>query len=104
MDKPYSVSLQGMDDLPAAEKIASEVRFIKEIERALGGAEAVVSVYRAWREASENEATEVRQETWALAKQWAKAFETAQRAGLKNIGEGDAHFELQLARQPAESV
>ena len=61
-------------------------------------------MYRAWREASENEATEVRQETWALAKKWAKAFETAQRAGLKNIGEGDAHFELELARPHAESL
>jgi hypothetical protein len=104
MDKPYCVSLQGMEGLPAAEKISAEVRFITAIERALGGADAVVEVYRAWREASENEATEVRKETWALATQWAKAFETAQRSGLKNIGEGDAHFELQLARQPADSL
>ena len=104
MDKPYSVSLQGIEGLPAAEKISAEIRFIKEIERALGGAEAVVAVYRAWREASENEATDVRKETWALATQWAKAFETAQRAGLKNIGEGDAHFELQLERQHAQSL
>lgn len=104
MDKPYSVSLQGIEGLPAAEKISAEARFIKEIERALGGADAVVAVYRAWREASENEATEVRQETWALAAQWAKAFETAQRAGLKNIGEGDAHFELQLERKYEQSL
>ena len=104
MDKPYIVSLRAVEGLPATEKISAELRFIKEIERALGGAEAVVSVYQAWREASENEASEVRQETWALATLWAKAFDTAQRAGLKNIGEGDAHFELQLARQSAENL
>jgi hypothetical protein len=103
MDKPYAVCLQGGEGLPAAEKISAEVRFIKAIERALGSAEAVVAVYHAWREASENDATEVRKETWALAGQWAQAFEAAQRAGLKNIGEGDAHFELHLARQHAES-
>ena len=67
IDQPYAVSLQGVEGLPAAEKISAEVRFVKAIESALGGADAVVSVYRAWREASENEATEVRKETWALA-------------------------------------
>ena len=103
MDKPYSVSLQGVEGLPAAERIAAEVRFIKDLERTFGSAEAVVVVYRAWREASECEASELSAETSSLAVKWPKAFETAQRAGLKNIGEGDAHFELQLERQPAES-
>ncbi|UUZ74979.1 hypothetical protein LP414_23110 [Polaromonas sp. P1(28)-13] len=50
MDRPYSVSLQGEEGLPAAEKISAEVRFVKELERSLGSAEAVVAVYRAWRE------------------------------------------------------
>jgi hypothetical protein len=59
MDKPYSIALQGIDALPAAEKIAAEVRFVKSIERSLGSAEVVVLVYRAWLEASESEATEV---------------------------------------------
>lgn len=103
MDKPYSVSLQGVEGLPAVERIAAEVRFIKDLERTFGSAEAVVAVYRAWREASECEASELSAETSSLAVKWPKAFETAQRAGLKNIGEGDAHFELQLERQHAES-
>lgn len=96
MDKPYSVVLQGVDGLPTAERISAEVRFIKELERSFGSAEVVVEVYRAWREASECDASELSAGTSSLAVKWPKAFDTAQRAGLKNIGEGDAHFELHL--------
>lgn len=100
MDKPYSVALQGVDGLPPAERIAAEVRFIKDLERSLGSADAVVAVYRAWQEASESEANQLSAETSSLAVKWPKAFDTAQRAGLKNIGDSDAHFELNLDRQP----
>ena len=79
--------------------ISAEVRFIKELERSLGGEEAVVRVYRAWCEAAEAEASELNEETSSLAVKWPMAFNTAQRAGLKNIGEGDAHVELHLVRQ-----
>lgn len=99
MAKSYLVSLEGVEGLPSAGKIAAEVSFIKQLERSLGSEEAVVEVYRAWMEASESDATEVSKEIWALAAKWSKAFEAAQRAGLKNIGEGDAHFELHLESQ-----
>lgn len=101
MDRPYSIALQAVDGLQPAERLAAEIRFIKDLERTLGGADAVVAVYRAWQEASESEASELSPETSSLAVKWPKAFDTAQRAGLKNIGESDAHFELHLNRQPA---
>ena len=101
MDKPYVVSLQGFDGLPAAERISAELRFIKELERSLGSADAVVDVYRAWRDACECEASELCPLTSGLAVKWPKAFDLAQRAGLKNIGESDAHFELRLETQSA---
>jgi hypothetical protein len=101
MDKPYVVSLQGVDGLPAAERISAELRFIKELERSLGSADAVVDVYRAWRDACECEASELSPLTSSLAVKWPKAFDLAQRAGLKNIGESDAHFELRLETQSA---
>jgi hypothetical protein len=104
MDKPYSVSLQGIEGLPPAEAVAADVRFIKALERALGSSDAVVEVYRAWLEASESDATEISSKVWALATQWPKAFQTAQQAGLKNIGECEGHFELHLDRQPVESA
>ena len=101
MTQPYAVSLAGVECLPPAERISAEVRFVKDLERSLGSAEAVAAVYRAWLEASECEASELSAQTSTLAAKWPKAFDTAQRAGLKNIGEGDAHFELHLQRQPA---
>ena len=48
MQKPFFVSLQGVEDLTPAERISVEVRFIKELERSLGGEVAVVEIYRAW--------------------------------------------------------
>jgi hypothetical protein len=101
MNKTYSVSLQGVEALPATERIAAEIRFIKELERSLGSEDSVVEVCRAWRDAGESEAGELSPETSSLAVKWPKAFNAAQRAGLKNIGEGDAHFELHLERQAA---
>ena len=101
MDKPYSVCIEGIDSLPLAEIAAANTRFIKTLERQLGSSEAVVEVYQAWLEASENPASEVKAQTWAMAIKWTKAFQAAQQAGLKNIGEGDAYFEMQLERQSA---
>lgn len=43
MNKPYAVSLHGVEALPPAERIASKVRFIKELERSLGSEDAVVA-------------------------------------------------------------
>lgn len=99
----YSVSLQGVEALPAAERIAAEIRFVKELERGLGTDAGIVDVYRAWCDAAEAEASELSAGTASLAAKWPKAFNAAQRAGLKNIGEGDAHFELHLARQSADA-
>jgi len=101
MDKLYSVALHGVDGMPGNERISAEVRFIKELEKSLGSAEAVVAVYRAWQEASECDSSALSAETSTLAIKWPKAFDVAQRAGLKNVGESDAHFELQLQRQHA---
>lgn len=99
MNEPYVVSLHGVEGLPAAERISAELRVIKELDRGLGGVEAVVETYRAWRDACECDASELSASTASLAVKWPKAFETAQRAGLKNIGESDAHFEIHLAQQ-----
>ena len=103
MDKPYSVCLQGVDSLPLAEIAAAKTRFIMTLERQLGSSEAVIESYQAWLEASENPASEVKAQTWAMAIEWSKAFQAAQQAGLKNIGEGEGevHFEMKLERQIA---
>ncbi|MFC6284945.1 MULTISPECIES: hypothetical protein [Polaromonas] len=96
MEKPYVVSLETLTALPAAEKISAEMRFIKELDKSLGGPESVVSTFMAWKEACESDAAELSADVASLAVKWPKAFEAAQRAGLKSIGEGEAHFELHL--------
>ncbi len=94
--KPYVVSLEHVTAMPAAEKISAELRFIKELDKSLGGSESVVATFMAWKEACDCDAAELSSDVASLAVKWPKAFEAAQRAGLKNIGEGEAHFELQL--------
>jgi len=93
--KPYVVSLEHVTPMPAAERISAELTFIKELDKSLGGSEAVVTTFLAWKEACESDAAELSSDVASLAVKWPKAFESAQRAGLKNIGD-DAHFELHL--------
>lgn len=45
MRRPYTVALQGWPELPATNRIAAEVRFISEFERALGGLEGIAPAY-----------------------------------------------------------
>lgn len=94
--KPYVVSLEHVTPMPAAEKISAEMRFIKELDKSLGGSDLVVATFMAWKEACDCDAAELSSDVASLAVKWPKAFESAQRAGLKNIGEGEAHFELHL--------
>jgi hypothetical protein len=104
MTRPYTVALRDAPELPSAERIAAEVRFIKEIERALGSAEDVARIYRAWVDASESVANELDAESASLAVRWPKAMTAATRAGLRNVSEmSEAHFELRLERAGAAS-
>ena len=104
MNKPYTVSLQDASDLPARERIEAEVHFVRELEKALGGEEAVVEVYRCWLDASESGANEIDGRTAANAARWPKAADAARQAGLRKLGDvGPAHFEVKLERGRALS-
>lgn len=103
MGKPFVVALLEARDLPVAERINAEVRFLRELERALGGPNEVAAVYRAWIDASENDATNVDSNTAKQAVRWPKAAEAAHRAGFRDIGDiGEAHFEVRLFRAAAQ--
>ncbi|MDP2033963.1 MAG: hypothetical protein Q8K29_11190 [Polaromonas sp.] len=102
MEKPYMVALEEANDLPPAERIAAEVRFVREIERTLGSSEDVATVYRAWLEASESDVASLGEVTANLAARWPRAADAAYRAGFKGIGDiGEAHFKLRLPRASA---
>lgn len=96
MNEPYFVRLHGTARLPIAQRTAIELLFINELESCLGGAEAVVEAYRAWRDACECDANELSASTADLAVMWPSAFDTTQRVFLKKIGESNAHFEIHL--------
>lgn len=102
MEKPYTVALEEANDLPRAERIAAEVRFVREIERTLGSSEEVAAVYRAWLEASESDVASLGEVTANRAARWPRAADAAYRAGFKGIGDiGEAHFEPRLSRASA---
>jgi hypothetical protein len=102
MNKPYTVALEDAGSVPSAQRISAEVRFITALERALGSAEDVACVYRAWVDASENQASDVDAESAQLAVRWPRAFDTARQAGMREIGElPEAHFIVRLERAQA---
>jgi hypothetical protein len=98
----YTVALQDGRDLPTRERIDAEVRFARELERALGGKEAVAEVYKAWMDASEFEANQIDNSTAVKAVRWPRAFDAARQAGFSKLGDiGEAHFEVRLERHSA---
>ncbi|MFC5499437.1 hypothetical protein ACFPOE_17965 [Caenimonas terrae] len=104
MSHPYTVALEDAQDLPSSNRITAETRFAASIERALGGADAVASTYRAWVNASESDASHLDRDTAALAVQWPRAFDAARQAAMRDIGElPGAHFEVRLERAHAGS-
>lgn len=101
MPKPYIVALQDASALPPPIRIEAEVRFARELERALGGEEAVAEALSSWMEASESEASTLDAATAASAVRWPRAVEAATRAGLSKLGECEAYFEVRLDRHQA---
>jgi hypothetical protein len=102
MTKPYTVALENAGAVPSAQRISAEVRFITALERAFGSADDVARVYRAWVDASENQASDVDAESAQLAVRWPRAFDTARQAGMREIGElPEAHFTVRLERAHA---
>ena len=101
MNKPYTVALEDAGTIPSAQRISAEVRFISSLERALGSAEDVARVYRAWVDASENQASDVDAESAQLAVRWPRAFDMARQAGMREMGElPEAHFTVRIERKP----
>lgn len=85
MDKPYTVALIGWPELPAAAKIAAEVRFATEFERLLGGSDRVMP---AWVE-HEITVEEIRgpADMRPLETAYAQAIAAASDAGWRGLAE-----------------
>jgi hypothetical protein len=71
----------------------AEQRFRRELDKQLGG--DVVPALRAFQNASESVESDLTKEEIALAKRWAKAYDSARTAGFRDIGDvQEAYFEV----------
>ena len=96
----YRVHLE-CPGLPAANRIHAEVRFAKALERALGGADAVVLAFQAWNTLSESSPEDVRAEDVTQARAWQRASDQARQAGMQELGSEEAYFEVTLREASA---
>ena len=81
-------------DYPAVDALkVAEQRFRRELDRQLGA--EVVRALRAFQNASESSETDLTKDELALARRWAKAYDTARTAGFRDLGDTDeAYFEV----------
>jgi len=71
----------------------AEQRFRRELEKQLGA--DVLPVMRAFQNASESSDTDLTKTEIALAARWIKAYDTARKAGFRDLGDTDeAYFEV----------
>lgn len=85
MDKPYTVALLGWPELPAPARIAAEVRFIIEFERALGGLDGIAQAYAEQEEVIES--LQGPDDLRPLHTSWARSKEIAALAGWRGLPE-----------------
>ncbi len=89
-DCPYSITEQA--------KHNAETKFQRTLERNLGEPEDVLQVYRAWQNAMETDESELSTHEKTLAQKWVEALYKAQTAGLSELGECEAYFDLRVQR------
>lgn len=75
--------------------------FSRELERTLGGPDAVVAAYRAWQAAEDTAEAEMAPDL-ALAKRWMAAAARARNDGPREVGETEAWFGIKLVRLAAD--
>ena len=98
IETTYSVALRDYPELPAKERTAAEARYLRVLERKLGGPDVVADALRAVMQLEESDGNDVSAEDLAMCGQWTKAANAAREAGYQGLGEVDgAYFEVRLA-------
>ncbi len=99
------MALQEAHYLPTRDRIDAEVRFVRELERVLGGSEYVAETYAAWLAVTECHANEIDRARAISAARWPVAMNAANHAAFAQLGDvGEAHFEVRLERHAACQV
>ena len=94
----YTVALRDFPDLQDKDRIAAETRYIRALERQLGGADAVAQALRTVLRLEESDGSDISAEDKATAGRWVKAANAAREAGYQSLGESEgAYFDVQLA-------
>jgi hypothetical protein len=97
MKPSYTVVLQNCTAVPPRFRIDAEIRFARELERVLGGAEFVAETYGAWDEINQSGTSHIGKHTAANAARWRVAMNAATQAGFTGLGDmGAGHFEVRL--------
>lgn len=93
----YTVTLQDFPEIPADLRIQAEHRFVRTLERSLGGVDEVRPAYKAWSSAEDSSESELSLEEKALASRWQRAALKARQEGFNGLGEvQEAYFEVRL--------
>lgn len=95
----YTITLQDFPNIPDDTRVKAEDQYRRALEKALGGPDEVVPIYRAWLNVSENGNDQLDKAKVALATKWEKALDLARQAGFRALGESDeAYFEFKMSR------
>lgn len=97
--KPYLVALLDAPELPTDIRIRAETTYAGELEKRLGGDEAVADTLRAWTMANDSQVHELSRAEVTQATQWPRANDVARQAAFRHLGElPGAHFEVRLVK------
>ena len=95
----YTITLQDFPDIPEDTRVKAEEQYRRALEKALGGIDEVLPIYRAWLNVSESGNDQLSKADVAMATKWEKASDLAKQAGFRALGESDeAYFEFKLNR------
>lgn len=89
----YTVKLIDFPGLLPEAQVDAENRFRRTLDKQLG--EDVLTVWRAFQDASDTSATDLSKGDIAMAGRWPKAYDAAKTAGFRDLGTADeAYFEV----------
>jgi hypothetical protein len=93
----YAVELCDFPGLPEKARFAAEARYVRVLERQLGGAEAAVDALRTVLKLTESDDGDIGAEDIEMARRWSKAVLAAREAGYQGLGEAEeAYFDVRL--------
>ena len=97
-DTLFTVALRDFPDLPVKDRMSAEARYVKTLERQLGGHDAVADTLRQVMALEESDGGDVGPEAIAVVNRWAKAANAARQAGYQGLAEVEgAYFEVRPA-------